>query len=68
MALGGILGGMADLIFVPGMMLFVQLPLLSSLGEVFGVPKLPVEFNSLFGQWLGIRSSLVTILSSGDTL
>ena len=55
MALGGILGGMADSIFVPGMMLFVQLPLLPSLGELFGVPKLPEEFNSLFGRRLGIR-------------
>jgi hypothetical protein len=56
MALGGILGGMADLIFGLGMVLFVQLPLLFSLGGVFGTPKHPEEFNSLFGRRLGIRS------------
>ena len=56
MALGGILGGMADLIFGLGVVLFVQLPLLFSLGGVFGAPKHPEEFNSLCGQRLGIRS------------
>ena len=56
MALGGILGGMEDLIFVLGMVLFVQLPLLFSLGGVFGTPKHLEEFNSLFGRRLGIRS------------
>ena len=41
MALGGILGGMADLIFVLGMVLFMQLPLLFSFEGVFGYQSPP---------------------------
>ena len=68
MDLGGTLGRMVGLTLDHSMMLFVILPMLCFLGGVFGVPKLLVGFVSLFGRRLGIRSSLVIIWPSGDTI